>query len=588
MTDEIRRLEKRIDELTERVRRLEARGTADTADVDTAAAETAAAPRVDDSRASSAAGIPAALIMTLVGRTLIVLGGAFLLRWLTQSGILPQRPGAIAGVLYAVVWIVMADVSAGRGNRYSAAFHAVTAAMIALPLLVEVTTKLHYLTPMLSALHLPAFIILGLVVAWRRNLRILAWIVTVPAAPLAFLLAVQTNATTPFLISLLILGLATLWLGYLRHWHVLATMIAAAVNIGLALVVMEYVAVSNRVDAEPETALWQILFLLFALIALYFGSYCFRVFRRRRTITPIEIGNTLVVLLVGVGGAALVINASDHSMLPLGIVCLALAVASYTAAYGFLPRRDPNRRNFVFYTLLALVMVVLGVEILLPRPAAAVVLTLTALIAGVLSTPIRSPILYLHGAVYLVAAMFRSGLVAATKNGLIGQSAQLTDWFHAAPLLALAVTIAYPWLKRPEGRRSDMRLGKRAAAVCLFVTVLAVSALAVSLVATARPQEALLASTRTGALALSAAILAWYTRRTRSPRFGKLSWMVYTILVLGAIKLAAEDIAAGGAATLFVSLGFYGGALILAPRLLHGSGERNVESEQAGGAPGVS
>jgi len=577
MAHDIERLERKVEELTERVRRVEEELLSRTA-----SDPTPATPPAREEEAPARKGrIPATVFLSLVGRSLIVLGGAFLLRWLTQSGVLPQKLGSVLGMLYALAWVAMADFDAGRGRRHSASFHGVAGSLIALPLLVEVTTKFHYLTPKLSAIHLLAFIILGLVVAGRRKLRALAWLVTVPAAPLAFLLAVKTQATTPFLVSLLILGFATLWLGYLRHWHVLATVMAGFVNVGLSLMVMDYVVVSNRVSSEPDAALWEVLFLLFGLVALYFGSYCYRVFSRKRTITPIEIGNTLVVVLVGLGGAAMVIDASKHSMFPLGIVCIVLAMASYTAAYGFLPRRDPNRRNFLFYTLIALAMVLLGFEMLLQRPAAAVALTATALVAGALAKRISSPILYLHGAAYLIAAIFRSGLLAVTKSGLVGQSVALADWLHVPLLSILALTAIYPWLPRPQGRPTDTYLGRRAIDLFLLIAVLASSALVVSLVAQLSPRgegaglyKGLLACTRTGALALAAALLAWNSRRSR---FGNLTWLVYTLLVLGAVKLVYEDITAGDAATLFFSLGLYGGVLILAPRLLHNAGKRQAQ-----------
>jgi hypothetical protein len=587
MTDDIERLEQRIDELAKRLRRLEEKvlpGAAGAADV---AADTPAAPRRIEDREPAAPPapkerVPATVIVSLVGRSLIVLGGAFLLRWLTQSGVLPQKAGSVLGMFYALLWVAMADIEAGRGHRHSAVFHGITGVFIALPLLVEVTTKFHYLTPMLSAIHLLAFIILGLVVAGRRKLHALAWIVTLPAAPLAFVLAVQTEATTPFLISLLILGFATLWLGYLRHWHALATVMAAAANFGLALMVMQYVAESGQAATRPEAVLWEVLFLLFGLVALYFGSYCFRVFRRKRTITPLEIGNTLVVVVIGLGGAALVIHASKHSMLPLGVVCIVLAIACYTAAYGLLPRRDPDRRNFLFYTLLALAMVLLGFELLFPTPTAVVALVVTALIAGALAARISSPILYLHGAAYLIASIIRSGLLGATASGIVGASVHVADWIRVPLLLTLVLAALYPWFPRPHGRSTDLFLGRRSMDLFLFITVFALSAFVVSLVAQLSPPGAgaetarrLLAVTRTGALALSAIVLASYSHRTR---FGNLAWLVYTILALGAIKLVFEDIAAGGAVMLFPSLGLYGGTLILAPRLLHRGAKRETQS----------
>jgi hypothetical protein len=255
-----------------------------------------------------------------------------------------------------------------------------------------------------------------------------------------------------------------------------------------------------------------------------------------------------------------------------------LAVASYGAAYGLLPRLDPNRRNFVFYTILALAMALLGLEILLPHAVAAVGCAAIALVAGALARKIRSPILYLHGAVYLIAATIGSGLLAATKSGLVGTTDDFARWLQPPLLLALVLTVAYPWIPRPEGRARDMALGRRSTDLFMLVTVLAVGAFVVSLIAQMSPQGALpgvLASSRTAVLAVSAAILAWYNRG-HTDRFGNLAWLVYTLLALGALKLAYEDVRIGGAAVLFLSLGMYGGALIVAPRMLH-AGKRHRE-----------
>lgn len=582
MTDELKRIEKRIDELTERLRRVEGRvfseeaetpiGSERTGQVDTPLPAPTSAP---------AERVPATAIISFIGRSLVVLGGAFLLRWLTQSGVLPQNIGSLAGMLYAILWIAMADVTAGRDQRPSAVFHGCTGSFIAFPLLIEATTKFQYLSPMLSAALLLAFIVLGLVVAGRRNLRLLAWIITLPAAPIAFLLAVQTQAITPFMGSLLILAGITLWLGYIRHWHVLATLVAGAVNIGLILIVLEQVMASKRIPEVHQASLGAVLFLLFGPIALYFGSYCFRVFRRKRTITPLEIGQTLVVVVIGLGGAAAVINSSEHSMLPLGIVCLALSVANYTAAYGLLPRRDPNRRNFLFYTLLALAMMLLGCAMSLGYPASALAFTVIALICGAAANRISSPVLFLHGAAYLIAAVAGSGFLATILRGFAGSTPKFGEWLTLPILLALAITTLYPWFPRPRGRSTDMYLGRRSVDLFLFITVVAWGGFIVALCARLSPHaegtemfQRLLAATRTGVLGLSAVVLAWRSSRTR---FGNLAWLVYSVLVIGAITLIMEVISTGGSAMLFLSFGLYGGALIIAPRLLHQTRERNLE-----------
>jgi hypothetical protein len=574
MTEDIKRLETKIEELAERLRRVENKVFSG---ADEARRHPPVPEQIEDREPVAPAAprerIPATAILSFTGRSLVVLGGAFLLRWLTQSDILPQKIGSVIGMIYALLWIAMADFNAGRGQRHSAVFHGITGACIALPLLVEATTKFHFLTPTLSAILLTTFIILGLVVAGRRKLRSLAWIVTVPAIPLAFILASQTRTAPPFLISMLILGFVTLWLGYLRHWHVLATLVAAAANLSLSLMVIQLVRAGGRFPAGQQASLFEVLSMLFGLIVLYFGSYCFRVFKRKRTITPLEIGQTLSVLVIGLGGAAMVINSSGRSMFPLGILCLVLSVAAYTAAYGLLPRLRPDRRNFLFYTLIALVMVLIGCELSLGRSASVLVFSAIALIAGLLANRISSPILFLHGAVYLTVAIFRSGLTAATLHGYAGSSAQSGEWISVLVLSVLVLTTLYPWFPKPRGRSIDMTLGRRSVDFFLFVTVFALGGFLISLLTQLGPQgedtetyRRFLTCTRTGVLALSAAFVAWRSNRTR---FGSLAWLAYTILFVGAIKIVFEDISVGGAVTLFLSFGLYGGTLILVPRLLH-------------------
>ena len=575
MSDQLERLEARLEALSRRIARLEDAVLHD-------GAEPPYTPDVEDDTEPAAQpgpGISAGTAVQLAGRSLVVMGGAFLLRWLTQKGTLPPEAGSVLGMAYALLWIVMADVAAGRGRRMSAVFHGVIGAFIALPLLVEATTSFRFLTPTLSAASLLAFVLLGLTVAGRRNLRLLAWIVALPVAPLAFILAGQTGTLTPFLISLLGLGFVTLWLGYIHRWWVLATLMAFATNAGMGLVVLERVK-SPGTTTTGQMSLEAALMLLFSLIALYFGSYCFRVFRRKRTITPLEIGNTLTVILVGLGGAALVLRAEGHSMLPIGVVSMVLSAACYVAAYGFLPRQDPNRTNFLFFTLLGITMALLGFELTLSPATAALVFAAIGIAAAAASKPVDSPVLFLHGAAYLIVAVIGTGLAGATAGSLTGATAPLSAWSVPA-LVALAGTLVLPWVNRPQGRAIDMTTARRAVDACLLISSLALCGLAASLFAgvitsATEPDRVVLATLRTAVLALAAVDLSWASRRWRLP---DLAWLVYLILALGAVKLGVEDLRAGGTARLFVSLALYGGALILSPRLL-----RRGPARPAGGS----
>ena len=73
-----------------------------------------------------------------------------------------------------------------------------------------------------------------------------------------------------------------------------------------------------------------------------------------------------------------------------------------------------------------------------------------------------------------------------------------------------------------------------------------------------------LATIRTGVLAIAALVVAWIGRHAR---FREWDWLVYPLLVGIGVKMAAQDFMHSRPATLFVALALYGAALIMAPRL---------------------
>jgi hypothetical protein len=78
-----------------------------------------------------------------------------------------------------------------------------------------------------------------------------------------------------------------------------------------------------------------------------------------------------------------------------------------------------------------------------------------------------------------------------------------------------------------------------------------------------RADAAVLATLRTAVLASIAVGLSWV-----GPRWNRqeLIWLANLTVALGAAKLFFEDFWVGRPATLFLSLAFYGGALILTSR----------------------
>ena len=90
--------------------------------------------------------------------------------------------------------------------------------------------------------------------------------------------------------------------------------------------------------------------------------------------------------------------------------------------------------------------------------------------------------------------------------------------------------------------------------------------LVTSLAATgAAPDVAFVAAGRTAVLAILVVALAWGGRRWL---LEELTWFVYPLLIGAGLKLLWEDLRHGEPLALFIALSFYGGALIVTPRLM--------------------
>ncbi|HJV22186.1 MAG TPA: hypothetical protein VJ570_05795, partial [Holophagaceae bacterium] len=76
-------------------------------------------------------------VLGLAGRAFLVLGGAFLIRALTEGGTLPKGLGVLLGILYATAWAVTAFRSQGA----VATLYTLLSAFLIFPLLFETTLR---------------------------------------------------------------------------------------------------------------------------------------------------------------------------------------------------------------------------------------------------------------------------------------------------------------------------------------------------------------------------------------------------------------------------------------------------------------
>jgi hypothetical protein len=425
MEGRLARLEARLEELTASLEALETR-------LDGLEAGTPRPPAFPPTAPAAGSSMPAASegpwvgSLQNLGKSLLVLGGAFLIRALTDGGTLPRGAGIALGLAYAVAWIVVADRVGARGRGLAAAFFGSNAIFIACPLALEGATRFGAFPAAAAAGLVAGFAGLTLAVAWRSDLPALAWVSTLAALATLLVLLLTAYAVAPVSAALLLLGAATISLAYSRlRWHGLRWPVAAVSD--FVVILMTWLASQQGSVPEPyrglsaSAAFW----LALALPVVYVGSAALRTLLRRRDVTAFEAVQSVASLLVGLGGAAAVARATGSGQSSLGIAGLALAVACYGVAFAFVERRSESARNFHFYATLALVLALFASGLLLTSGPLSALWGALGVAAAMFGARLDRMTLRSHGALYLAAAAIVSGLAAAPRPAFLARRSLL-------------------------------------------------------------------------------------------------------------------------------------------------------------------
>jgi hypothetical protein len=555
-------LEARLEDLARAVARLEGRVAALEKAPPPARRPASAAPaRTAEGGGEGWDAAQVTRILSLGGRTLLVLAGAFVLRALTDSGRLPAWMGVALGFAYAGIWIVMADRAGHAGQALSAGFHAVSVVIIGFPLLFEGATRFKLFSPPGAAAVLAVLSGVALLLASRRGLQALAWVVSLGGIATALALMAASGRLVPGALYLVLLGVAALWIGYVRDWTALRWPVALVADLVVVLVAIH---AGDRNSAEgPGSA----LLVQSALVACYLGSFATRTLYMGRKVVPFEMVQTGVVIVVGIGGAVWVAVRSGMGQVGFGITSLAFGVASYAVAFAFVERRQKIRENFYFYTSVAVVFLLAGTALLLGEPARSLAWAVLALGFGHLARRRQSRTMAAHSAVYAVSAAIGVGLVGQSAAALFVGSAVI--WRPGGATVAVLLGVAgSAWQLGRVGRDEVAeRLPAAAAylALALGATGVAVAWLAPLLAGTgADGSPGALATLRTGALVVAAVVAAWMGRE---PAYLEAGWLAYPLLGITGLKVLLEDLPRGRPATLILGFACYGLGLILVPRI---------------------
>lgn len=510
-------------------------------------------------------------LLSIIGRTLLILAGAFLLRALTDGGTLPQSVGVTLGLTYATVLIVFTDRAGWKQRKLSASFLGLAVVLTAYPLLWESTARLGLLSPGASGAVLVFVTALGLLTAWRRRLRFVAAAFTLAALLTILALYHATRAMELYAGLLLLLGAATIWLAYSRRWHVMRWLVALTADVVVLRLVLLVAHPEGPRPPYEFLSIPAVRWLAVGLVLLYLGSFSLRALSRRRGVTAFEILQSVLALLVGYGGAVRIAQAMGSGGPGLGWSALLAALVCYAVAFAFLRLRLGRGRNFFYYAWLAIIIVLLGSPLVASNSVLVLSWCAMAVAAALLGGRFDRVTLRLHSVVYLMAAAAQAGLLASVFNVFTGSAAAADRWPSGLGLGVLAMSVCcYAVLVATQRGRGVPTLRRIPRFVVALLSVLGAGALTVTtLVRSLGPDlgegdPSHVAIIRTAVLAIAAAGLA---AAGRIRHLAELAWLVYPLLVAGGLKLMLEDLRHGSSTALFLSFLCYGSALIVAPRL---------------------
>jgi hypothetical protein len=557
LLDALARLDARLENLERRVSALDHLPQPATAFPVQTAVPASGVPVADELAPAQAGGA-----FSVVGKAMLGIAGAYVLRAVAESGSFPKLAVVVLALAYAGAWLVWAT-RVPAGARFASTAYAVTAALILAPMLGELTLRFQVLPASATAGLLSAFAVAAFALAWKRNLAPVVWAALSAAAFTALALLIVSHELVPYIAALLVMALASEAAAARERWLGLRFVMAPAVDIAvLILIYILSLPESSRVGYVAVSR--ATLLLLPSLLFLIYGAgIACRTLLLRRRMTVYEIVQVGIAFVLA--ALSWLWFAPDAGRAQLGVFCWVLAAACYTAAFVWFDRNDDDeQRNYHVYATWSVALVLAGSFLILSPALVAVFLSVASIVATLVGIRMARLTPEFHGLVYLTAAAFASGLLQYAGRALAGTFPTAPGWM--VWMVAVCALLCYAIGGRFEGERWNQRLLR------LLSAVLAVSAVATFLVSCLvwlaaigmTPGAAHVAVIRT--LITCGLALAVAFSGSRWQRI-ELVWTAYGILAFVSAKLLFEDLPHGHSGSIAISIFLYAVALIMVPRV---------------------
>lgn len=500
-------------------------------------------------------------IVPVLGRTLVGIAGAYVLRALTEWGVLPAAAGVAIGLIYALFWLWIA-VRAPEEAKFAAALSCCTSVLIVGPLVWEATERLKVMSSSGSSAVIAAYAWIALALASKPGKRVIGTIAGASSVVMAAALLLARDDIAPFTTALLAIAFVMEFAAW-RDLRPGARVVSALAVDGAVLLFASLISSGRGMpDTWVRVSPWAAFAAQTALAVIYIAGAAIQSIARRRTLAFAEMAQTAAALLIGIGGAVWVYRGHHAIMLGLGIAAMGGGLACYAASF-LLFERD-NKWNFRAWTAFGLLLVLAGIFLAFSREGFQILACGCAVACCWTAKVWRLPTLRLHGAVYLAVGSAAAGATGLPLAALFGAGTGPEPWrVSILVLMAAAVcwaAIAGSSTDGPGRWRNQISSAAIAAHIVWIVAGLAVYAL---LALRALPADTL------GTVVITALSLSLGWAGTRWAR-RELVWLLYGFMLLGAWKLVIRDFPNEHNIALVVSLLCYGGALILLPRMLRG------------------
>ncbi len=450
-----------------------------------------------------------------LGRAVLGIAGAYLLRAVTETGVVPHGAGVAAGIIYAAVWLGLA----ARARRsFAAGVHTSTSIVILAPLLWEAAVRFQMIPAAAAAVILTAFGLGALALSVRANLPVIAGIALPACAWISLVLMFGARALVPFTLAILALGAAAEIAEFFDRAPGTRWMVVIAAE--LAVLALVFLAGQSR--GLPEDYAPVSTFAASATAAILFAIYGARALARtlvqKRELSIFGIIQTVLAFAIGLGGAWRVTHATGA----IGWV----AVAAGAVCYVVSAVAGAGRDRYI-YSAFALMLTAAGTWLIAPAPILMVIWPVLA-VALALVDPGKLGSLSAAAFLWLAASV-------------------PPHWFAVVFPAALLVYVVMI-------RVRDQR----------WPALLIAGAMAWSVISFAMGLN-WLPSVPTAILTLCSVAMAAAGSRWRRP---ELVWAMYGTMAGAAWLLVTRDFRAESTMPIVISLLLVGIALLLVPRIL--------------------